>query len=68
MIYLNERSNARVKTIFKPSGNIVFLYLNAKCCETKWLASFSSSVNTFSGAASHYAFCACPLRGEAAVP
>lgn len=25
----------------------MFLYLNANCCETKWLASFSSNVNTF---------------------
>lgn len=35
-IYLYERGNARVKKTLKPSGSIVFRYLNALCCETKW--------------------------------
>lgn len=47
MIYLYEKLNARVKKIFKPGGSIVFLCQNAKCCETKWAASFSSNVNIF---------------------
>lgn len=37
----------RVKKTLAPRGSIAFLYLNAKCYETKWLVSFSSNVNTF---------------------
>lgn len=47
MIYLYEKLNARVKKIFQPGRSIVFLCQNAKCCETKWAASFSSNVNIF---------------------
>lgn len=36
----------RVKKTFAPTGSIAFLYLNAKCYETKWLVNFSSNVNT----------------------
>lgn len=45
--YMKGGAMQRVKKTSKPSGSIAFLYLNAKCCETKWLPSFSSKVNTF---------------------
>lgn len=49
-IELYERSNGGVKKTLKPSGSIGFLYLNARCCETKWYPSVSSNVNTLAKA------------------